>query len=58
MPVAANQTHNDGFLEGEHAPPVVFLFIDPPRRVEGPGYLGGVQKGGRLERRLDRTGVP
>ena len=54
--VTADQAHDAGFPDGQHAPPVVLLFVDPTPGVKGPGYLGGVHEGGRLERRL--TGHP
>ena len=49
--VTTDQAHPALFLNREHAPPVVLLFIDPPGHVEGPGYLGGVHE----ERRIGRS---
>ena len=34
--------------DGEHMPAVDLLFIDPARRVEGAGDLGGVHERGRI----------
>jgi hypothetical protein len=44
--VPANEPHVAGFLQGNHAPTVVLLLVDPALGVKLASYLGRVHEGG------------